>query len=87
MRGVFVALQRASDSGGIGSRLRTMHDEGVVHPLLARLDGDDAELRARLVAAMMGGLMYALWTVGDERLAAADPDAVAARLWRLRCSG
>ena len=27
---------------------------------------------------MMGGLMYALWTVGDERLAAADHAAVAA---------
>ena len=33
--------------------------------------GPDADLRARLAAAVVGGLLYALWVVGDETLAAA----------------
>jgi hypothetical protein len=40
--------------------------------LRARLHGDDAELRARLAAALVGGLLYSLWVVGDEQLLATD---------------
>jgi AcrR family transcriptional regulator len=73
VRGVFLALLRASDADEIGPRLREIHDETFVAPLLSRLDGPDAELRARLAAALVGGLLYSLWVVGDDRLAAADP--------------
>ena len=52
--------------------LREAHESSFVAPLLARLDGPDAELRARLAAALVGGLLYSLWVVGDDTLAAAD---------------
>lgn len=78
VKGVFLALLRASDGGGeIGSRLREFHDDAFVTPLLARLHGPDAELRARLAASLVGGLLYSLWVVGDERLEAADPREIA----------
>ena len=35
------------------------------------LEGPDAELRSRLAAALVGGLLYSLWVVGDEELIAA----------------
>lgn len=79
LRGVFLALVRASDGSGIGSRLKDMHETAFVGPLRRRLTGPDAALRARLAAALVGGLLYALWVVGDEDLAAADPDAVVQR--------
>lgn len=72
VRGVFLALVRASDSEGIESHLRERHEHWFVEPLLSRLEGPDAELRARLAAALVGGLLYSLWIVGDEELLAAD---------------
>jgi len=72
VRGVFLALLRASDSGGIGSELRSAHEDAFVQPILSRIDGPDAELRARLAGALVGGLLYSLWVVGDETLAATD---------------
>ncbi|MET0303230.1 MAG: TetR family transcriptional regulator [Microbacteriaceae bacterium] len=79
VRGAFLALLRASDADEIGSRLRTVHDRHFVEPLRRRLDGPDAELRARLAAALVGGLLYALWVVGDDELAAADPEDIVTR--------
>ena len=76
IRGIYLALVRASDSGGVASALSAFHEEAFVAPLRDLLDGDDRELRARLVAAMVGGLMYSLWTVGDKSLLASEPDAV-----------
>ncbi|TBN57565.1 TetR/AcrR family transcriptional regulator [Glaciihabitans arcticus] len=72
VRSVFIALMRASDSGEIGSQLRAAHENSFVEPIKGRLEGDDAELRARLAAALVGGLLYSLWVVGDEILAATD---------------
>ncbi|PZQ87609.1 MAG: TetR family transcriptional regulator [Leifsonia xyli] len=72
VRGVFLALIRASDSEGVAPRLREVHDAAFVTPLLSRLEGPDAELRARLAAALVGGLLYSLWVVGDEALLATD---------------
>ncbi|GAA3602803.1 TetR/AcrR family transcriptional regulator [Agrococcus terreus] len=73
-RGVFLALLRASDAEGIGSHLRRAHEEQFVAPLRERLeregDAAGADLRARLAAAAAGGMLYALWAVGDEALAA-----------------
>lgn len=72
VRGVYLALIRASDSDGVAPRLREVHDAAFVTPLRSRLDGADAELRARLAAALVGGLLYSLWVVGDEELLATD---------------
>jgi AcrR family transcriptional regulator len=79
LRNVFLALVRASDSAEVGSRLRHAHEENFVAPLRSRLTGPDAELRARLAAALVGGLLYSLWMVGDEALLAADHREVARR--------
>lgn len=72
LRGLFLGLIRASDSDGVAPRLREIHDAAFVVPLRSRLEGSDAELRARLAAALVGGLLYSLWVVGDEALLAAD---------------
>lgn len=79
MRSVFLALLRASDSDGVGSRLREAHESQFVAPLRERLTGPDADLRARLAAALVGGMLYSLWVVGDETLAAADHREVVRR--------
>ncbi len=72
VRGTFLALIRASDSDGVAPRLREIHDVSFVEPLRSRLTGPDAELRSRLAAALVGGLLYSLWVVGDEALLASD---------------
>ncbi len=91
VRGVYLALIRASDAGEISSRLRAVHEKAFVTPLMQRLDGPDRELRARLAAALVGGLLYSRWVVGDEALASADHDDVVHRygalLQRLITSG
>jgi AcrR family transcriptional regulator len=79
VRGVYLALIRASDAGGVSSALRAAHEEGFVAPLAAQLEGPDAELRARLAAAMVGGLFYGLWIVGDVALLATPHDELARR--------
>ena len=79
VRDVFLALVRASDADGVASRLRTEHEQHFVEPFRALLDGPDADLRARLAAAVVGGLLHSLWVVGDEGLLTADRDALTAR--------
>ena len=79
VKSVFIALLRAGDNNGVSTRLREAHEEFFVEPLRARLSGPDADLRARLAASVVGGLLYSLWAVGDEALAAADHEAVVAR--------
>jgi AcrR family transcriptional regulator len=79
VRGIFLALLRASDGDEIGSQLREAHDQAFVAPLRDRLTGDDAELRARLAAALVGGLLYSLWVVGDKALLATDHRELARR--------
>lgn len=79
VRGVYLALIRASDAGEISSSLRAAHERGFVAPLAARLTAADAELRARLAAALVGGLFYSLWVVGDATLLALPHDELARR--------
>lgn len=79
LRATYLGLVRGSDADGIGSMLHELHEEGFVRPLRERLTGEDAELRARLVAALIGGLMYALWIAEDAVLRATDPEEVVAR--------
>lgn len=78
-RGVVVALVGARGEPAVASRLREIHEQAFVAPLLDRLDGEGAELRARLAAVLVGGLIYGLWVVGDERLLAAGPDELVDR--------
>lgn len=75
-RGLFLALLRASDTEGIGSTLRLAHEQQFVAPLRARIGGVDADLRARLAAAAAGGMLYALWAVGDAQLQASRDELV-----------
>lgn len=76
VKGVFLALLRASDAGDVNLRLREVHERNFVAPLRDRLTGPDAELRSRLAASVVGGLLYSLWVVGDVGLAAADRETL-----------
>lgn len=78
VRATYLALVRASDANSVQTMLTALHDEAFVQPLFVRLEGRDRELRARLIAAMIGGLMYSLWTVGDDVLLRTSADTVAA---------
>ncbi len=78
-RSVFAALVRASDSVSVRQRLSRGMEEQFVRPLAARLEGPDAELRARLFAAQVHGLMTVLWVMGDRALQEADRSSVVAR--------
>ena len=75
-RSTFLALVRASDTGNVGTVMRVSHEQGFVAPLLTRLDGPDRETRARLAAAMIGGLMYSLWIAQDEQLLRLSTDEI-----------
>jgi AcrR family transcriptional regulator len=78
-RSVFLAFVRGSGEPAIAARLKDAHERLFVAPLRARLAGDGAEERARLAAALVAGLLYSTWVVGDEVLLAADRHAVIAR--------
>ncbi len=78
-RGVYLALVQGSDEPEIAARLRRVHEETFVRPLRARLSGEDADVRARLAAAIIGGLLYALWVVEDEALLAGGGAALVER--------
>ena len=69
---IYLALMRASDASDVAAALREAHEHAFVEPLREMLEGPDADLRARLVAAAIGGLLSALWLVGDEYLVTAD---------------
>lgn len=78
-RAVFAALIRASDSPQVRQRLERSMNEQFVRPIAERLTGDDADLRARLFAAQVQGLMTVLWIIGDEQLLSADRASIVAR--------
>ncbi|GAB7044309.1 MULTISPECIES: TetR/AcrR family transcriptional regulator [Catenuloplanes] len=79
VKGAYLALVGGSGEASIAGRLREVHERSFVAPLRARLSGPDADLRARIAGALVGGLTYALWVVGDAELLAADPDDLAVR--------
>ena len=78
VRSTYLALVRASDAGNVQDMLGALHEEAFVQPLFVRLEGQNREIRARLAAAMIGGLMYSLWTVDDDILQNAPADTVVA---------
>jgi AcrR family transcriptional regulator len=78
-RGVYLALVRGSDQEDIAERLRLVHETSFIQPLRNRLAGWDADLRARLAAALVGGLLYTLWVVEDEQLLQVEREELVAR--------
>lgn len=75
---VYLALVRGSGEQRIAERLREVHEDSLVAPLRTRLsrmdtshgaDPADADLRARMAAAVVGGLLYSVWVAGDHTLA------------------
>ena len=71
-RATFLALLRGSQEPAVSTRLVEAHTDLFVAPLRAHLSGQDADLRARLAASLVGGLLYSMWVVGDEVLLATD---------------
>jgi AcrR family transcriptional regulator len=72
IRGVYLALVRGSNEERIRARLQAVHERTFVEPVRSRLGGPDADVRARIAASLVGGLLYALWVVEDEGLVKAD---------------
>lgn len=77
-RPAYVALLQSSADAKIGEQLRGVHEQRFVEPLRSRMTGPDADARARMAAALVGGMLYALWVVGDDRLVT-DRDAFVRR--------
>ena len=72
-------LRSASDETAAGL-LRETLDEGFIRPLAARMGGEDAELRAGMVAAELLGVMVAREVVRSGPLSEAGPGLLAAHL-------
>ncbi|MCW2798468.1 TetR family transcriptional regulator [Nocardioides sp.] len=68
------AMMRASDSDLVRERLVSAMQVMFVEPLAPRLEGPDAVLRARLIAAQVGGLIDAIAILGDPVIAGADSE-------------
>lgn len=73
-----LALLRSASDERAASMLREALDEGFVRPLAARMGGEDAELRAAMVAADLLGVMVAREVVRSGPLAEADPERLVA---------
>jgi AcrR family transcriptional regulator len=72
MRRTLASLVRASDYDSVRAVLRDSTRRLFVDELARRLAGPDAELRAQLVAAQLGGLLQAWSVIEDEHLTEAD---------------
>ncbi|OMC29625.1 hypothetical protein A5740_17810 [Mycobacterium sp. GA-1841] len=72
---IHTTLVRASDSPAVRSRLYEIVDHSFIGMLGGRLPGRDPVLRARLIAAQVGGLLQSL-AISDEALRECDPAAV-----------
>jgi AcrR family transcriptional regulator len=70
------AMMRASDSPTVRARLVESQEQMFIAPLAPRLSGKHPELRARLVAAQVAGLLDGLAMLEDPRLAEADVEAL-----------
>ncbi|MEU9835974.1 TetR family transcriptional regulator [Streptosporangium sp. NPDC048047] len=72
------ALFRASERAPVQRTLRETIERAFAVPLAGRLRGGDAELRAHLIAAQIGGLLTSLHVVRDPVLGRADRASLAA---------
>jgi len=76
---IYAALMRASDRPEIAARLKQPMTEAWTKPLVSRLGGADAEIRAHFFAAQLQGLMDALALREDEFLVNMPPEELVAR--------
>jgi AcrR family transcriptional regulator len=77
MLGIHTTLLRASDSPAVRAKLYEIVDRSFIDVLKDRLPGPDAVLRARLIAAQVGGLLQSL-SISDRVLRRYDRAAVVA---------
>lgn len=73
---ILAELIRASGRDATKEHLRRIIEDSFVGPLVDRIDRPGADLRARLVAAQLVGLMTALAVYDDDVLLAADGEAI-----------
>ncbi|MGC5363153.1 TetR family transcriptional regulator [Streptomyces sp. DT24] len=73
------ALFRASDREEVQRTLRETIEHVFAEPLVRRLSGGDAELRAHLIASQLGGLLTSMHVVEDPVLLTADRNAIVVR--------
>lgn len=71
---IWRSMLRASDSELVRERLVSAMEEMFIVPLAPRLVGPHPELRARLVAAQISGLLDAVAILADERITHASQD-------------
>ncbi|MEV7429145.1 MULTISPECIES: TetR family transcriptional regulator [unclassified Nocardioides] len=76
-RTTYRAMIRATDSDQVRTRLLEAMETTLAAPIAGRLEGEDVELRSRLVAAQVGGLLEALAILEDPVVTAAPPERVA----------
>lgn len=74
---IHTTLVRASDSPAVRSRLYEIVESSFIEILRDRLPGPDPVLRARLIAAQIGGLLQSL-SISDTALRDYDPSSVVA---------
>ncbi|MES3636410.1 TetR family transcriptional regulator [Mycobacterium intracellulare] len=74
---IHTTLVRASDSPAVRSQLYQIVDSSFIEVLRDRLPGPDPVLRARLIAAQIGGLLQSL-SISDKALRDYDPATVVA---------
>lgn len=67
------AMLRATDSDLVRTRLIDAMEQMFIVPLAPRLVGPEPELRARLVAAQVSGLLDAVAILADRRITEASP--------------
>ncbi|MEV8635053.1 TetR family transcriptional regulator [Streptosporangium sp. NPDC051023] len=72
------ALFQASERAPVQQTLRETIEKAFAVPLVGRLRGGDAELRAHLIAAQIGGLLTSLHVVQDPVLSGATRASLAA---------
>jgi AcrR family transcriptional regulator len=76
LRRYLTTLILASGYDRVRSALREMIGRLFIENLAQRLEGPDARLRARLIAAQIGGIIQGLTIIRDEDLTEADPNRV-----------
>ncbi|WP_305094353.1 TetR family transcriptional regulator [Prescottella sp. R16] len=76
---IYAALVRASDRPAVREHLQEAIEQMIIEPLVPRLAGDDAGLRAHLLAAQLSGLMTALYVVESPWLLDAPIDGIVER--------
>ena len=69
-------MMRASDRAVVREKLVEALEQLFITPLAPRLTGPEPQLRARLIAAQIGGLLDAMTMIEDPLLAEADQGSI-----------